>query len=204
MASRSRERLEQAAAEIEGETAVLVADASDLDRLAALPARGRGSARPDRDPGHQHGRPAAGRGARQRAGRVGAGLQIAGAGAAGPDRGGAAGDARAGLGEDRQRRLELGARADSRTGALQLAPDGGRRVLQDAGRRGRRRRESPSTRSPRAASRPTGWPPTGGRGRRWSATLTRVSRLHASGGPRSTATWSPSCARSAPPTSRGR
>jgi 3-oxoacyl-[acyl-carrier protein] reductase len=37
MASRSRERLEAAAAEIEGETAVFVADASDLDRLAALP-----------------------------------------------------------------------------------------------------------------------------------------------------------------------
>jgi len=37
MASRSRPGLTGAAAEIEGETAVLVADASDLDRLAALP-----------------------------------------------------------------------------------------------------------------------------------------------------------------------
>jgi 3-oxoacyl-[acyl-carrier protein] reductase len=37
MVSRSRERLTEAAAEIEGETAVLVADASDLDHLAALP-----------------------------------------------------------------------------------------------------------------------------------------------------------------------
>ena len=37
MASRSRPGLTEAAAEIEGETAVLVADASDLDRLAALP-----------------------------------------------------------------------------------------------------------------------------------------------------------------------
>jgi 3-oxoacyl-[acyl-carrier protein] reductase len=37
MVSRSRDRLEQAAAEIEGETAVLVADTSDLDRLGALP-----------------------------------------------------------------------------------------------------------------------------------------------------------------------
>ena len=37
MASRSREQLERAAAEIEGETAVFVADTSDLDRLAALP-----------------------------------------------------------------------------------------------------------------------------------------------------------------------
>ncbi len=37
MASRSRERLEAAAAEIDGETAVFVADASDLDGLAALP-----------------------------------------------------------------------------------------------------------------------------------------------------------------------
>ena len=37
MASRSRARLTEAAAEIAGETAVLVADTSDLDRLAALP-----------------------------------------------------------------------------------------------------------------------------------------------------------------------
>jgi 3-oxoacyl-[acyl-carrier protein] reductase len=37
MASRSRKRLEAAAAEIDGETAVFAADASDLDRLAALP-----------------------------------------------------------------------------------------------------------------------------------------------------------------------
>ncbi|OLE36279.1 MAG: hypothetical protein AUG48_07835 [Actinobacteria bacterium 13_1_20CM_3_68_9] len=37
MASRSRERLEAAAAEIDGETAVFPADASDLDRLASLP-----------------------------------------------------------------------------------------------------------------------------------------------------------------------
>ncbi len=37
MASRSRERLEAAAADIDGETAVFAADASDLDRLAALP-----------------------------------------------------------------------------------------------------------------------------------------------------------------------
>src|SRR6266542_5960754 len=37
MASRSRESLEEAAAEIEGETAVFEADTSDLDRLAALP-----------------------------------------------------------------------------------------------------------------------------------------------------------------------
>lgn len=37
MASRSRARLTEAAAEIEGETAVLVADTSDLDRLAGLP-----------------------------------------------------------------------------------------------------------------------------------------------------------------------
>jgi 3-oxoacyl-[acyl-carrier protein] reductase len=37
MASRSRERLEEAAGEIEGETAVFEADSEDLDRLAALP-----------------------------------------------------------------------------------------------------------------------------------------------------------------------
>jgi 3-oxoacyl-[acyl-carrier protein] reductase len=37
MASRSLERLEEAAAGIEGETAVFVADTGDLDRMAALP-----------------------------------------------------------------------------------------------------------------------------------------------------------------------
>src|SRR4051794_1660830 len=37
MASRSRERLEEAAKEIEGETAVFEADTSDLDWMAALP-----------------------------------------------------------------------------------------------------------------------------------------------------------------------
>jgi 3-oxoacyl-[acyl-carrier protein] reductase len=38
MASRSRERLAEAAGEIEGETAAFEADTSDLERLAALPA----------------------------------------------------------------------------------------------------------------------------------------------------------------------
>lgn len=38
IASRSRERLEQAAREIEGEVIPFVADANDLDRLAGLPA----------------------------------------------------------------------------------------------------------------------------------------------------------------------
>jgi 3-oxoacyl-[acyl-carrier protein] reductase len=38
IASRSRERLEQAAREIEGEMVPFVADANDLDRLAGLPA----------------------------------------------------------------------------------------------------------------------------------------------------------------------
>jgi 3-oxoacyl-[acyl-carrier protein] reductase len=37
LASRSRERLEEAAAEIDGETAVFEADASDLDRVTELP-----------------------------------------------------------------------------------------------------------------------------------------------------------------------
>jgi 3-oxoacyl-[acyl-carrier protein] reductase len=37
MASRSRERLEEAAAEIEGETAAFEADSEDLERLARLP-----------------------------------------------------------------------------------------------------------------------------------------------------------------------
>ena len=38
MASRSRERIEEAAEEVEGETVALVADSVDLDRMAALPA----------------------------------------------------------------------------------------------------------------------------------------------------------------------
>jgi 3-oxoacyl-[acyl-carrier protein] reductase len=37
LSSRSRERLEEAAAEIEGETAIVEADASDLERVAELP-----------------------------------------------------------------------------------------------------------------------------------------------------------------------
>ncbi|MCD6014342.1 MAG: family oxidoreductase [Solirubrobacterales bacterium] len=37
LASRTRERLEQATAEIEGETASFVADTADLERMAALP-----------------------------------------------------------------------------------------------------------------------------------------------------------------------
>jgi 3-oxoacyl-[acyl-carrier protein] reductase len=38
IASRSRERLEEAASEIEGETAIVTADTNDLERLAQLPA----------------------------------------------------------------------------------------------------------------------------------------------------------------------
>ena len=37
MASRSLEKLDEAAAEIEGETATFEADTADLERLAALP-----------------------------------------------------------------------------------------------------------------------------------------------------------------------
>ena len=97
IASRSREQLEQAAAEIEGETAVFDADTSDLDRLAALPgeveeALGRSrSLSPTPVARRWAGRSTTARG-------VGGGLPIAGAGAAGPDRGGGAGDARAGWG----------------------------------------------------------------------------------------------------------
>ena len=46
MASRSREAIEAAAAEIEGETAAFVADTGDLDRHARAAGRGRASARP--------------------------------------------------------------------------------------------------------------------------------------------------------------
>ena len=138
MASRSREPLERAADEIEGETAVLEADASDLDRLAGLASEVEEALGP---------------------------IEILVANTGGPPLGGALdhsldeweqayrslvlaprvlieavlpGMREKGLGTDRERRLELGSRADPRTGALQLAPDGGGGVLQDAGERGRR------------------------------------------------------------------
>src|SRR5215208_3537911 len=46
MASRSPERIEAAAAEIEGETLPLVADSEDLERLAALPGEAAGELGP--------------------------------------------------------------------------------------------------------------------------------------------------------------
>ncbi len=200
MASRSREQLEQAAAEIEGETAVFAADTSDLDRLAALPGEVEEALGP---------------------------VEILVANTGGPPLGGALdhpleeweqayrslvlaprvlieavlpGDARARLGTDRQRRLDLGARADSRAGALQLAPDGGGWLLQDAGRRGRRRGDHRQhgrhgSLRHRPAGRQLGL--VGGDG----APRSRgCPGRHAWGSPRSTATWSPSCARSGPPT----
>ena len=204
MASRSREQLEQAAAEIEGETAVFVADTSDLDRLAALPGEVEEALGPIEILVANTGGPPLGGALDHRCAEWERGLPLAGAGAAGPDRGGPAGDARARLGTDRQRRLELGARADSRAGALQLAPDGGGRLLQDAGERGRRRGDHGEhgrhgALRHRPAGRQLGL--VGGDGAPRSRGCPGRPPRH---GPRSTATWSPSCARSGPPTSPGR
>ena len=72
---------------------------------------------------------------------VGRGLPLAGARGAGADRGGAAEDARAGLGTDRQRRLQLDRRAGRQPDPLQRQPARRDRVPEDALARGRRRRD---------------------------------------------------------------
>ena len=122
---------------------------------AARPRSPSGSA--GRDPRPQHRRAAAGRGARRPTRAVGGRLPRRWCSAPKhADRGGAAGDARARLGADRQRRLVLGARADPRPGALEREPDGGASA---SSRRSRARSPatgSRSTRSPPAGSRPSG------------------------------------------------
>ena len=141
IASRSAEKLEEAAAEIGEAATPFVADASDLDRLAALPGEVAGALGP---------------------------VEILVANTGGPPFGGAldheldeweaayrslvlaprvlagavaAGNARAWLGPDRQRRLQLHPRADPRPQPLQRPPDGRGRLPQDALARGRRRRD---------------------------------------------------------------
>src|SRR3954447_9856056 len=122
MASRSRERLEEAAKEIEGETAVFEADTSDLDWMAALPDEVASKlgpvdilvtntggpplgARPGGHPRAHRGGPAARRRARPRARRVAGRVRLAGARSANARRGGASRDARAQMGPDRERGL---------------------------------------------------------------------------------------------------
>ena len=197
MASRSRERLEAAAAEIDGETAVFEADASDLDRLAALPGEVEQALGP---------------------------VEILVTNTGGPPPGGAldnsleeweavyrslvlgprvliqaarARNAGARLGADRQRRLQLDPRADPRPGAVELPPHGDRRPLQDpvtgGGRGGDhgqhgRHRSDPNGSADRAAR-------LGGDGR--GAGSRARSRPAGWGPQRSTATWWPSSARSA-------
>ena len=141
ISSRSQEKLEEAVAEIDGDVAAFVADTSDLDRLAALADEVETSARPDRDPRRQHRRPPVRRRPRPRGRGVGAGLPLAGPRPGDPRQGRGPRDARAGLGADRQRRLDLDPRADPRPQPLQLPPDGGDRVPEDALARGRRRRD---------------------------------------------------------------
>ena len=123
-----------------GDVTGFVADAGDLDAARGASGRGRGGARPDRHPRHQHRRPAPRRRARQLDRGVGSGLSVAGARRAGAGRRVRAGDARAGLGTDRQRRLQLDGRADPLDHPLQLGPPGGGRLPEDALARGRRRR----------------------------------------------------------------
>ena len=114
------------------------------------------------------------------------------------------GDARARLGADRQRRLELGARADSRAGALERPPDGDGRPVQDARRRGRRRRRDVNTvATGRFATDRLRHELRLARGAPRRPPASRC-RPGGSGRPTSTATWSPSSAPSAPPTSRAR
>ena len=125
IASRSLERLRAAATEIDGEVDAFEADTADLERLARLPGEVEARFGPVEILVTNTGGPPLGRAldpdldAWER-------LPLAGPGAAGPDRGGVAGDARARLGADRQRRLELDPRADRRASPSRT-PTGWRR-----------------------------------------------------------------------------
>ena len=203
IASRSREQIDEAAAAIDPPASPFVADASDLERLAGAPRRGRGGARPDRRPRRQHRRPAVRRRPRPRPRGLGTGLPLAGPGAEGARRRRRPRDARARLGPDRQRRLQLDPRADSRPQPLQRPPDGRDRIPEDAGDGGRAPTASPSTRSPPAASPPSASPTRADRSTAPKRPPGARFPPAASASPRSTATSSPSSAPSAPPTSPG-
>ena len=162
--------------------------------------RGRGGARPGRDPGHQHGRAAA-RAARSTnprdeweqayrslvlAPRVLVEAALPGMRERGWGR-------IVNVGSTSVRR------ADPGPGPLERAPDGGGRLPEDARRARSPATGSRSTRSPPGASRPTGWPPTGARWEEMErARRARTCPPAGSGRRRSTATWSPSSAPSAP------
>ena len=111
------------------------------------------------------------------------------------------GDARAGLGPDRQRRLDLDPRADPGPQPLQRPPHGRGRVPEDARARGRRRRDHRQHRRHRPLrDRAPGRRGRLARGRRRGRRAAKCRRA-GSAPPRSTATSSPSSAPSAPPTS---
>ena len=202
IASRSQEKLEEAAAEI-GERGDAVR------RRCRRPRSPRGAAGRGR-PSElgpieilvtQHRRPAVRRRPRPRARRLGERLPLARPRAARARRRRRAGNARARLGADRQRRLQLDPRADPRPQPLQRPPHGRGRLPQDALARGRRRRDHRQHRrhrplrhrTPRRRQRLP-------RGRRRGGASTK-SRPPASASRRSTATSSPSSAPTAPPTS---
>ena len=79
-------------------------------------------------------------------------------------------------------------------------PDGDGRAAQDARRRGRRRGDHGQHGRERARSPPTAWPSATGRSTTPSGRRASRCRRGGSAAPRSTATWSPSSARSGPPT----
>ena len=203
IASRSRERLDEAAATIDPPPARFVADASDLERLAALPGEVEEALGPIDVLVANTGGPPFGGALDHDLEEWEDGLPLSGPGAEGPRRRRRPRDARAGLGTDRQRRLDLDPRADPRPQPLQRPPDGGGRLPQDARARGRRRRRHRQHRrhrplrhrAPRRPERLAGRRRRGGQGAK--------SPPAASAGPRSTATSSPSSAPSAPPTSPG-
>ena len=167
IASRSRERIEEAAA---GDRArrrpPFVADASDLERLAALPAEVEEALGPIDILVANTGGPPFGGALEHELEEWEARLPLAGPGAEGARRGRRPRHARARLGADRQRRLDLDPRADPRPQPLQLAPDGRRRLPQDARRARSPATGSPSTPSPPGASRPSGSPTRRARWRR--------------------------------------
>ena len=158
IASRSQEKVEEAAAEIDGDVAAVRRRRLRPRSHRRAPSRGREAPRPDRDPRRQHRRAAVRRRPRPRGRGVGAGLPLTGPRAGDPRQGRRPRDARARLGPDRQRRLDLDPRADPRPQSLQLPPDGGDRVPEDALASRSPATGSPSTRSSPAASRPSASP----------------------------------------------
>ena len=142
IASRSLERLEEAAAEIGEGATPFVADASDLERLAApAGARSPKTLGPVDILVANTGGPPLGRRPRPRLRRVGAGLPLAGARAARARRRRRPRHARARLGPDRQRRLHSTREPNPALSLSNAHRHGRGRLPQDPRERGRRRRD---------------------------------------------------------------